>query len=478
MAEKARESLNEPWKPAPTKLNILLIDGAAVATLIAVLFFVLLPMFWMILTAFKTKGTAFRLEFVPATVLTTPEPGEDALKLATIDPDKPTLRFSYEDRNATEVIAEYKAPDMPVVTAAMTRGFDGIWSALATDIRPGDIKYRFTIAGQVKPDPTAAEGSLDDEGFATVSVKGGGLTDAGNDRVRVQRTGETVAARWRAAKNREYSLVFNDGTRLAMKEASPGVYEASAQLPPKATEWRVVEKRAFGEALGAMYTFANFKEILNSDDFDFGRFFFNSLVVAFSAGILTVLICTLAGYAFATKDFHFRDKLFTVLLASMLVPGMIFMVPQFSITIGLGWMDSYHGMVVPHLANVFGLFLLRQYISQIPKDLFAAAEIDGASEPQVFQNILIPVCLPIMVTLFLLVFVTQWSNFLWQLIINTGDSQVLTLPVGLQQFKGQNANEWEKIMAGACFSILPIAALFLGLQKYFLEGLTAGAVKE
>jgi multiple sugar transport system permease protein len=170
--------------------------------------------------------------------------------------------------------------------------------------------------------------------------------------------------------------------------------------------------------------------------------------------------------------------LFALLLTSMLVPGMIFMVPQFSITLKLGMMDSYAGMVVPHLANVFGLFLMRQYISQIPKDLFAAAEIDGARQYQVFQTIVIPICLPIMVTLFLLVFVGQWSNFLWQLIINTGQSEVLTLPVGLQQFKGQNANEWEKIMAGACFSILPIAVLFLSLQKYFMEGLTAGAVKE
>ncbi|HMX63212.1 MAG TPA: carbohydrate ABC transporter permease, partial [Candidatus Sumerlaeota bacterium] len=160
------------------------------------------------------------------------------------------------------------------------------------------------------------------------------------------------------------------------------------------------------------------------------------------------------------------------------VPGMIFMVPQFSITLSLGMMNSYAGMIVPHLANVFGLFLLKQYVSQIPKDLFAAAEVDGASDRQVFTMIVVPICLPIMVTLFLLVFVGQWSNFLWQLIVNTGDSHVITLPVGLQQFKGQNSNEWEKIMAGACFSILPIAVLFLSTQKYFLKGLVAGAVKE
>ena len=232
--------------------------------------------------------------------------------------------------------------------------------------------------------------------------------------------------------------------------------------------------RSFDE----MYTTKNFEEILTSPYFNFKNYFFNSFVVATSSGLLTVIICTLAGYAFATKRFHFRDSLFKLMLASMLIPGMIFMVPQFSITISLGWMNSYQGMVVPHLANIFGLFLLRQYIRQIPKDLFAAAEIDGADEWQVFRNIVMPICMPIMVTLFLLTFVGQWSNFLWQLIINTGDSPYTTLPVGLQQFKGQNSTKWEMVMAGACFSIIPIALLFMMTQKYFMKGLTAGAVKE
>jgi multiple sugar transport system permease protein len=244
------------------------------------------------------------------------------------------------------------------------------------------------------------------------------------------------------------------------------------------TAYRLIQRRPFGEALRAMYTTRNFTEILDSKDFHFGRYFTNSLVVATLAALSTVIICTLAGYAFAQKQFHGREGLFHALLASMLIPGMIFMVPQFGLTLKLGWMNSYQGMVVPHLANVFGLFLMRQYIGQIPRDLFDAGRIDGAGEHQVFHYIVIPVCLPIMVTLLVLVFVGQWSNFLWQLIVNTGDSAYLTLPVGLQQFKGQNANEWEKIMAGACFSILPIAALFLAMQRYFLQGLTAGAVKE
>ncbi|MBI5155154.1 carbohydrate ABC transporter permease, partial [Candidatus Poribacteria bacterium] len=276
---------------------------------------------------------------------------------------------------------------------------------------------------------------------------------------------------------REYFLVVGGRSPVRLAENPAGRYTGTLDAEG-AGDFRIMLTRPFSEALRDFYTTDNFRSILASEDFHFGKYFWNSLVVATSASLLTVLICTLAGYAFAQRQFHFRDQLFVILLGSMLVPGMIFMVPQFSITLKFGMMDSYAGMVVPHLANVFGLFLLRQYVSQIPRDLFNAAEIDGAREYQVFQNIVIPICLPIMVTLFLLVFVTQWSNFLWQLIINTGRSPYITLPVGLQQFKGQNANEWEKIMAGACFSIVPIAALFLSLQRYFLEGLTAGAVKE
>lgn len=277
----------------------------------------------------------------------------------------------------------------------------------------------------------------------------------------------------------QLSALLTNGETIVLEENASGVYSGEAVVRDSPElGWRLLEERSIGEAFSEMYTLDNFRAILSSEEFHFGRYFRNSLVVAFSAALLTVIICALAGYAFAVKSFHGREWLFRAILASMLIPGMIFMVPQFAITLGLGWMNSYQGMVVPHLSNVFGLFLMRQYIGQIPKDLFAAGEIDGASEFQVFRQIVTPVCMPIMVTLFVLVFVTQWSNFLWQLIVNTGDSPLLTLPVGLQQFKGQNVNDWEKIMAGACFSILPITVLFLALQKYFIQGLTAGAMKE
>ena len=227
-----------------------------------------------------------------------------------------------------------------------------------------------------------------------------------------------------------------------------------------------------------MYTFGNFTAVLFDKDFPFYVFALNSLIVAGGCAIVTVLICTMAGYGFAKKRFPMRDQLFAALIAMMLVPGLIFMTPQFALVLKFGWINTYTAMILPHAANIFGLFLLRQHIRGLPDGLLEAARVDGAGELRVFRTVIVPLSIPVMITLFLLVFVGQWSNFLWQLIVNTPDSAKLTLPVGLSYFQGQWATQWERMMAGACFSILPIAALFIGAQRFFVAGLTAGGVKE
>ncbi|MBI4871758.1 MAG: carbohydrate ABC transporter permease [Candidatus Riflebacteria bacterium] len=222
----------------------------------------------------------------------------------------------------------------------------------------------------------------------------------------------------------------------------------------------------------------NFRKVAGDPDFPFTMFFTNSLIVSASSGFLTVLVCMMGGYAFAKKQFAGKNFLFLVLLSSMLVPGMIYMVPQFALISRLEWINTWQGMIVPHLASVFGLFLLRQYIESIPTSLIEAAQIDGASELQVFRTVVAPLCMPISVTLFLLTFLSQWSNFLWQLIVNTPDSMLRTLPVGLALFRGQYGERWDLMMAGSMFSILPMAILFLLAQRFFIEGMTSGAVKE
>jgi ABC-type glycerol-3-phosphate transport system permease component len=195
----------------------------------------------------------------------------------------------------------------------------------------------------------------------------------------------------------------------------------------------------------------------------------------------------MAGYAFSKKRFPGRTVLFGILLSSMMIPGFLFMVPQFAMVnvIGQGWlreygifgMDTLGAMFIPHLANVFGVFLMRQYMDTIPDDLLDMARIDGASEWQVFWRIMVPLAKPLMLTLFLLTFIFHWSNFLWQLLVTRPGSELMTIPVGLALFKGQYSNDFARMMAGACLSVLPIALLFLSAQKTFIEGMTQGAVK-
>lgn len=232
------------------------------------------------------------------------------------------------------------------------------------------------------------------------------------------------------------------------------------------------------EAGKPLYTLENVRKVGADADFPFYLYMRNSLLVAVTASVLTVAICSLAAYVFAKKEFAGKRLLFWTFMGAMMIPGMMYMVPQFAIVTELGWINTIWGLVVPHLANVFGLLVLKQYMETIPNSLLEAARIDGATEWQIFRRIILPLSWPALATLFLLTFVGQWNNFIWQLIVTTPDSDLLTLPVGLATFRGQYAVQTERLMAASSFSILPIAVLFLFTQRYLIEGLTAGAVKE
>jgi ABC-type glycerol-3-phosphate transport system permease component len=231
-----------------------------------------------------------------------------------------------------------------------------------------------------------------------------------------------------------------------------------------------------------LYTLSNYQKILSAsprgDSFTLSRAFVNSTLVSVGTALVTLFVCLLAGYVFAKKDFTGKKLIYSALWASMLIPGMMFLVPQYAIVTWLDGINTYWAMIVPHCANIFGLYLVKQYIEQIPHSLFEAATMDGASELQIFRILIIPLTLPILTTLFLLTFLGQWSNFLWQLITNTPDSMRMTLPVTLAYFKGQYASDWTALMAGATFMLIPIVFLFLIAQRTLIRGMTEGAVKE
>lgn len=449
--------------------------GRAAATKRAALFtatlaltaFVLLPIAWMLVTALKQQGQALKFNFIPQRTARS--------RAYTVDPaNPPSVVLEYRDEAAQQVsVAGELVGDAPV---QMER--DGsFFVAELRGVAPGEHTYHLLVDGKSLADPGGEPSAK--EGESRIEVGAGTATNSVR-LARAEAVDDSVGFAYTAPEATAVRAVVDGSVVVPLvRGGDSGAWAATARVPGGGPHTIVFERdRSFWTALGDIYTLDNFGQILFNPDFPFVRFFANSLVVATLAGVVTVTICTTAGYAFAKKRFPGRDAIFYVLLGSMLVPGLVFMVPQFALVSQFGWINTYQGMVLPHVANVFGLFLMRQYIETIPDSLLEAARMDGANEWQVFRIAILPNAMPIVITLFLITFVSQWSNFLWQFITNTPDSPYRTLPVGLNLFKGQYDIKWELIMAGACFSIVPVAILFLFAQRYFVQGMTTGAVKE
>jgi multiple sugar transport system permease protein len=207
-----------------------------------------------------------------------------------------------------------------------------------------------------------------------------------------------------------------------------------------------------------------------------GRYFANSVIVATSATALALLLNGMAGYAFAKLRFRGRELLYRLLLAGLLVPGQVTMIPLFGLLKFLGLVNSYAGAIVPGIASIFGIFLVRQYALSIPDDLLDAARVDGASEWRLFRSIVVPVLTPILVTLGLFVFLATWNDFMWPLIV-LSDQSMQTLPVALAGLSREHVQDNEMMMAGAVVTVLPVLALFLALQRFYLRGIMVGSVK-
>ena len=210
--------------------------------------------------------------------------------------------------------------------------------------------------------------------------------------------------------------------------------------------------------------------------FGIGRFLLNSLLISTLATGLALLFTIPAGYAFAKLRFKGRDATFRLLVAALVVPGQIGMLPLFLELKAMGLVNSYAGALVPWLAGIFGIFLVRQYCLSIPDEMLEAARIDGASEGQILRRIVLPILTPIIVTLALFVFLGSWNDFMWPLII-LADQDLHTLPVALAAMSRQHVQDNELMMAGAVVTTLPVLILYLALQRFYLSGLLTGSVK-
>lgn len=209
---------------------------------------------------------------------------------------------------------------------------------------------------------------------------------------------------------------------------------------------------------------------------DLGRTVFNSAFLATAVTLVSLLVNSMAGYAFAKLRFRGRDRVFRGLLTALVIPVQVAMLPLFLLMKELGLVNTYLGVILPAMASIFGIFLIRQYALAIPDDLIDAARIDGAGELRIYRSVVLPLLAPILVTLAIFTFLAVWNDFMWPLIVLT-DSDMYTLPVALANLSGEHAQDTELMMAGSVLTVLPVLVLFLALQRYYIEGVMLGSVK-
>lgn len=205
----------------------------------------------------------------------------------------------------------------------------------------------------------------------------------------------------------------------------------------------------------------------------FRKWMVNSLVVAIVATVLIVFIDSLAGYAFARKRFRGRDMLFMLLLSTLMVPLAVTLLPTFLLANRLGLVDSYQALILPALAYPVGVFMMRQFIQTIPSELEDAARIDGMSDLGIYFRVILPLCIPGLAVLGLFTFLTQWSSFLWPLIVATSDRS-RTIPPGLATIPGQYNTDWGLATAATISSMIPMLIIFALFQRYLRQGFAGG----
>lgn len=209
----------------------------------------------------------------------------------------------------------------------------------------------------------------------------------------------------------------------------------------------------------------------------FNRYFINSVFIATASTLLALFFCSLGGFAFAKYQFRGKTILFGIMLASMMVPFQVLLVPLFGLMYDIGWLNSYNAIIFPFSVGAFGVFLMRQFIVTIPSELLDAARMDGCSEFGIYYRIVLPIIKPALGALTIYTFLSSWNGYLWPLIV-LRDEAKYTLPIGLANLIGIYRQDYGMLMAGTLLSLLPIVILFLAMQREFVQGMTLGSVKE
>lgn len=224
-------------------------------------------------------------------------------------------------------------------------------------------------------------------------------------------------------------------------------------------------------------TLDNYTEIINSPDGRLLRWTWNSVFTAFAFTLAHLVLCVLTAYPLARMKFRGREVWFWFILSSLMVPGIVTLIPSYIMMLQFNWIDTYHALIWPGVAGVFGVFLLRQFFIGIPFELEEAARMDGANSLQVIRHVILPLSVPALVSLGVFAFMGSWNNYVWPLYVATAP-EMQTLPVGITSFSQRYITEYGKLMAGTAIAAIPVLVVYLLAQRYLVSGIALTGMKE
>jgi multiple sugar transport system permease protein len=224
-------------------------------------------------------------------------------------------------------------------------------------------------------------------------------------------------------------------------------------------------------------TLENFTSIFNDKSLPVVNWFFNSLLIASLFTAFILIIDSLAGYAYARLEFPGKDLLFGLMLATLVMPGIMFLIPNYLTVANLKWISTIQGVIAPGLSGVFGVFFMRQFFQGLPRELEEAAYLDGAGVFRTFWSVVLPLSKGPIITLGIITFLNSWNDYLWPLLILGGNRKALTLPVGLATLQGQYTFDYGKLMAGALVLTVPVLILYAIFQRYIIRSISMTGIK-
>jgi multiple sugar transport system permease protein len=266
-------------------------------------------------------------------------------------------------------------------------------------------------------------------------------------------------------------LIYIMLTFVALLVIMPLLWMLSTSLKPKA---QLFTRRI--QWIPQTVTLANYEMLFGNRNTPIELWFRNSVFVATMVTVLVLVTNSMAAYAYARLEFPGRRVLFGLLLATLFMPGIMFLIPNFLTIFRLGLLNTYTGVIIPALAGVFGVFFLRQFFQSLPKELEEAAEIDGANQLQIFFQIALPLAKPALATLGIITFLGSWNDFLWPLLI-LSNRNMQTLPPGLRTLQGAYTSEYGLMMAGAVVVAIPVLFLYILLQRYIVQSVATSGLK-